>query len=201
MDLGELEADLQTHIQSVLDYREVTARRQVSQQGIQRLTLRFPILQTLGLSPIPSEALHLKVEISHHKQIAKIQHTPVFYYGRSFVPSHFSLETMMAGKMLACLERSFQKGNTPTMFKGRDWFDLIWFMQQQVIPLEEKLQKEGAQPYTIQQAILALSERAGQIRPRDLAIDLLPIFEQRVYIENWITAFHENFQRLSGYYD
>lgn len=198
--LDEFEADLQTYIQSVLDYREATAKRQLSRQGILRVTLRLPILQGLGLSPTASEALHLKVEISHHHQIAEIRHTPVIFYGRSFVPAHFSLETMMAGKMLACLERSFQKGNTATMIKGRDWFDLIWFMQQRVVPLEEKLQKDGEHPYTLREAMQSLSERAAQFRSRDLAVDLLPLFEQRVYIENWIAAFHENFQYLSRYY-
>ena len=199
-DLHEFEEDLRNYIQSVLDYREATVKRQLSRQGILRATLRFPILQELGLSPIASEALHLKVEISHHQQIAEIRHTPVIYHGRSFVPAHFSLETMMAGKMLACLERSFQKGNTATMIKGRDWYDLIWFMQQRVIPLEEKLRKDGTQPYTVDNAMQILRKRAAQLRSRDLGVDLLPLFEQRVFIESWIAAFHENFESFVQYY-
>jgi hypothetical protein len=74
--------------------------------------------------------LHLEVEISQHHQVAVIKRTPVVHLGRSFLPSHFSLETMMAGKMIACLERSFQVGKTVIAIKGRDFYDLLWFMQQ-----------------------------------------------------------------------
>src|SRR3972149_5386338 len=49
-------------------------------------------LNPLGLSPHPSEALHLKVEVSQHDQVAVIQHTPVLFFGRSLVAAHFSLE-------------------------------------------------------------------------------------------------------------
>ncbi|MGA7607707.1 MAG: nucleotidyl transferase AbiEii/AbiGii toxin family protein, partial [Anaerolineales bacterium] len=81
-------------------------------------------------------------------QTAVLQNTPVFYLGHSFVPSHFSLETMMASKVIACLERNFQRGKEDAFIKGRDYFDLLWFMQKGVHPLEEKLSKDGEQPYT-----------------------------------------------------
>jgi hypothetical protein len=144
--------------------------------------------------------LHLKLEISLHPQIAIIKHTPVIRFGRSFVPSHFSIETIMAGKMLACLERSFQVGRTGTSIKGRDYYDLLWFMQQQVQPLEQKLAQEGTQAYTVTSAMLALQEKVDQIQAKDLELDLLSLFEERIYIEAWIAAFHENFSALVGYY-
>lgn len=107
----------------------------------------------------------------------------------------------MAGKILACLERSFQIGNTASKIKGRDWYDLLWFMQKRVVPLEEKLLQDGKQPYTIRTAFEALAGRAALIQPRDLALDLLPLFEQRAFIENWITAFQSNFQEYVKYYE
>jgi hypothetical protein len=59
-------------------------------------------------------------------------------YGRSFVTAHFSLEMMMARKMLACLERSFKKEINGALSKGRDFYDPLWFMQQKIQPLEQK---------------------------------------------------------------
>ena len=106
----------------------------------------------------------------------------------------------MAGKMLACLERSFQVGVSTTLIKGRDYYDLLWFMQQRIQPLEEKLEKDGAQPYSVKSAMLALQGKIEQIRRQDLAVDLLPLFEQRTIIEAWIDAFHENFIRFVKYY-
>ena len=200
LDLEHLAENLTQNFQKAFGYGDASAKTQRGEGGILRVTVKFPVLNALGLSPHPSEALHLKVEVSQHEQVAIIQHTPVFVYGRSLVAGHFSLETMMAGKMLACLERNFERGSSGTQIKGRDFYDLLWFMQQRVQPLEEKLARDGQQPYTVESAILALQEKVSRIKSRDLAIDLLPMFESRQYIEAWLEAFHENFQAyVKGY--
>ncbi len=101
VDLAELESDLLDYIQKHLGYQNITIKQQESQEGILRLTFRFSVLHELGLSPHIDETLHLKLEISQHRQTAIIVKTPVIFYGRSFVPAHFSLETMMAGKVIS----------------------------------------------------------------------------------------------------
>lgn len=131
-------------------YRDASVKMQTGESGVYRITLKFPVLNILGLSAHTNQFLHLKVEISHHRQTAVIQKTPVFHHGRSFVPSHFSLETMMAGKIIACIERNFQRGREGAFIKGRDFYDLLWFMQKGIRPLDEKLLKDGKSPYTLQ---------------------------------------------------
>lgn len=195
LDLDPFGDDLLDYFHQTWSIPEVSLRSQEGETGILRMTLRFPVLYELGLSPHRVELLHLKVEISRHPQTAVIQHTPVIHAGRSFVPSHFSMETMMAGKMLACLERSFRIGTTGISIKGRDYYDLLWFMQKRIVPLEEKLEKDGIESWTVLSAMLALQKKVEKIRPRDLEIDLLPLFEQPAYIEAWIATFHENFDR------
>jgi predicted nucleotidyltransferase component of viral defense system len=193
VDLSRLREDLLGFFQKTVGYSEAGASIQQEAAGILRITLKFPILNMLGLSASSNEALHLKVEVSSHRQIAVIKQTPVFYHGRSFVPAHFSLETMMAGKMLACLERNFQRGKEGALIKGRDFYDLLWFMQMQVRPLQEKLSKEGKQPYTTQTAMLALRDKVEGIKGKDLSADLMPLFESAVFVQAWIEAFHANF--------
>lgn len=193
IDLSHLEEDLLTHFRVNIGYSEVTAKTQVGEWGIRRTTLKFPILYPLGLSLHANEPLHLKVEVSQHKQVAIIRKTPVLFYGRSYVAAHFSLETMMAGKMLACLERNFQKGIRGTEIKGRDYYDLLWFMQQKIQPLEEKLAKDGLKPYTVRSAMLELSQKVDEISITDLAEDLLPLIEQRSFVEAWLEGFKDNF--------
>ena len=192
MDLGGLENDLLAYYRSNIGYAEVTANTQTGEWGVRRTTLKFPILFALGLTSHASEALHLKVEVSQHKQISIVRRTPVLMHGRSFVAAHFSLETMMAGKMLACLERHFQKGQGAG-FKGRDYYDLLWFMQQKILPLEEKLARDGRQPYTVRSAMELLGEKIAKMKPADLEADLLPLFEQRSFIKAWLEGFKENF--------
>jgi len=200
IELSGLMDDLLGYVHKVLDYRGASIKGQKSQQGILRITLKLPVLLELGLSSLSNEALHLKLEISHHRQVAVLRQTPIIYYGRSFVPAHFSLESMMAAKMIACLERSFQKGQTATRVKGRDFYDLLWFMQQRIQPLEEKLAQDGQKPYKIASAFETLKKKVELIRPQDLAVDLLALFEQRSFIERWIEAFHENFRDWVRYY-
>ena len=200
LDLSLLPDDLLALFRKTFGYPEAAVKSQQSENGILRITLKFPILNALGLSTHPGEALHLKVEISHHRQTAVITKTPVFFHGRSFVPAHFSLETMMAGKMLACLERNFQRGRDGALLKGRDFYDLLWFMQKRVQPLEEKLATDGEKPYSTQTALAALQEKVTGIRTADLATDLLPMFESRLFIEAWLEGFQANFAEYAKYY-
>jgi len=106
----------------------------------------------------------------------------------------------MAEKLLACLERNFERGRSGAQIKGRDFYDLLWFMQQNIQPLEEKLARDGQRPYTVDSAMFALQEKMVSIKIRNLAIYLLPMFESRQFIEAWLEAFHENFQAfVKGY--
>jgi len=200
VDLSSLAADLSAYYHRIFGYNDTTVKTQEGANGVFRVTLKFPVLNALGLSSYSNESLHLKVEVSHHKQVAVLQRTPSFYYGRSFVPVHFSLETMMAGKMIACLERNFQRGTEGAFIKGRDFYDLLWYMQKDIRPLAEKLEKDGKQPYTVTSAMLELQEKIEAIKVTDLAVDLLPMFESRIFIENWLNAFHDNFSRYAKGY-
>lgn len=200
IDLSSLAADLSSYYRRTFGYEDTTVKTQQGANRVLRITLKFPLLNSLGLSSYTNESLHLKVEVSHHKQVAVLQSAPSFYYGRSFVPVHFSLETMMAGKIIACLERSFQRGREGAYIKGRDFYDLLWYMQKDIQPLTEKLAKDGQKPYTVESAMLELQKKIQGIRTADLAVDLLPMFETRSFIENWLNVFHENFSRYAKGY-
>jgi len=73
-------------------------------------------------------------------------------------------------------------------------------MQQRIQLLEQKLVNDGAESYSVQSAMLALQEQVGKIGRSDLEIDLLPLFEQRVFIEAWISSFRTNFEEFMQYY-
>ena len=77
--------------------------------------------------------------------------------------------------------------------KKCDFYDLLWFMQQKVTPLEEKLAKDGQKPYITQSAFAELSKKVETIKLSHLAEDLLPLFKQRSFIEAWLEGFKENF--------
>ncbi len=200
VDIVRLEEDLLSYFRSNVGYADLSAKTQSGEWGIRRTTLKFPVLFALGLTSHGNASLHLKVEVSQHKQVSIIQKTPILVSGRSFVAAHFSIETLMAGKMLACLERSFQKGKSNIAVKGRDYYDLLWFMQKKVHPLEAKLAEDGSTPYTVSSAFHALAEKVNAIKTTDLAVDLMPLFEQRAFIEAWLEGFKDNFSRYLAEY-
>jgi hypothetical protein len=74
------------------------------------------------------------------------------------------------------------------------FYDLLWFMQQKIQPLEEKLARDGRQSYTVQSALQILDEKITDMRMSDLEEDLIPLFEQRSFIEAWLEGFKENFR-------
>lgn len=194
LDLSILPKELTFFCQDILDYPMTYTSMQKSKTGILRIILKFPVLKQLGLSMYENENLHLKIEISHHSQIAEIEHTPTIFYGRSFVPAHFSLSTMMAGKMLACIERNFEKGTAN--FKGRDFYDLLWMMERKVQPLEEKLEKDGKTPYSKKSAFILIKDKVDQIPISALRKDLLPLFESAQFLNSWLDVFKEQFAVL-----
>ena len=73
-------------------------------------------------------------------------------------------------------------------------------MQKGIQPLEEKLAKDGGKPYTVEHAMLELKNKIAGISVADLAVDLLPMFESRAFIESWLENFHANVEHyVEGY--
>jgi predicted nucleotidyltransferase component of viral defense system len=200
VSLDHLVEDIHNFFYSNLATDAITSSFQRSENQIFRITLKFPVLFALKITQHQNENLHLKIEISQHAQKAIIEKTPLVYYGKSFVPSHFSIETMMAGKIIACLQRSFVVGNTKTDFKARDFYDLLWLMQKNIQPFREKLIIDGNLPVSLSEVFGLLEEKINLIDPNDLYRDLSPLFEDQYFIESWCKNFKTNFLRFSQPY-
>lgn len=124
---GKYFPDLETKIQSTV-----------------RLYLKFPLLHTLGLAE-KSESDRLYVKIETEDRIlpeASFAMTPVSRLGFNFMAYHYDLPTLMTGKIHALLNRLwFKGGNQEIDMKGRDFYDLYWFLQNKVRPNWRALRK------------------------------------------------------------
>lgn len=167
---------------------------------INRITFKFNILFKLGLSPMVSEKLHLKVEISHPSssrsldtQISMLQENQI-----STVIKHYSLPVLMAGKIIACLERVFKKGDTDILIKGRDFYDLIWYMRKEILPDKKRLKQSN---YTTLNIWPKLDKKVASITPKDLIADLRPFFTSISYTETWCQNFHSLYSRYREFYN
>lgn len=105
-----------------------------------RIYLKFPILQELDLSTeSETDLLFVKVEIFKHFDFCEkyeLETVPLFKYNKSILIKTFDLPTLLATKMRAILYRQWEKigkdGKTIISVKGRDYFDLMWYLQKDV---------------------------------------------------------------------
>ncbi len=170
------------------------------QQGaiISRITFKFEILHDLGLSTYKNEKLHVKVEINpQQKGNFDTQVTPFSIDQLSFFIKHYTLEVMMAGKMLACVNRSFHKGQSKISIKARDFYDLIWYMQQSIQPDLKFLQAHDSSPNEL---FTALDNKIARIKYKDLVTDLQPFFTSAQFIQQWCQNFPQLYKRFRKNY-
>jgi predicted nucleotidyltransferase component of viral defense system len=200
LQIANLAKDIQNHFAKTVQYKDI----KISKQGeiIKRITLKFPVLYTLGLSSHESENLHLKVEINTKPTgIYKTEQIPITRSSFSFIIKTYDLPTLMAGKMVAVLERNFKKGKTNILIKGRDFYDLIWYMSKKIIPNEKKL-LDVNRKYTIKNIFNLISEKITNIKSRDLLIDLEFLFKNHEFIKDWCKNFHDLYAKhLKEYID
>jgi len=133
--LKALEKDLENHFLRNYLTTIKTARQKF------RIYLKFPILKMLNLAKGgESDLLFVKVEIfipskDFGNYITQI--TPYFKNNKSLMVVSFDLPTLMATKINAILNRRWERvtiSGEKIIAKGRDYFDLMWYLQKGIKP-------------------------------------------------------------------
>jgi predicted nucleotidyltransferase component of viral defense system len=124
--------DLKLYFNSKLKYQDLD----IKISGKNRLLyLQFPVLDQIGY-PIskPSEnVLFVRIDLSpvrgkHYQTEISLKSTWSF----SFIIRRYSLPDLFAGKVATILTReAFEGPELKPRFKGRDYFDLLWFTEKQ----------------------------------------------------------------------
>lgn len=107
-----------------------------------RVYLKFPVLKTLGLALAgETDLLFLKLEIFSNFNFCKkylVETVPLFKHNYSILIKTFDLPTLMGTKLRAILYRKWEKsdnqGNVIVRAKGRDYFDLMWYLERGIKP-------------------------------------------------------------------
>lgn len=198
IDLTNFDKELQDYFQKTLEFKNVTVKRQ-GKDLLNRHTVKLPILFDLGLSPYTNENLHIKVEVatSEIKEDNSIK-TPYTKNSLSFIINHYPKGVLMAGKMAAALTRVYKKGNSDIFIKGRDYYDLVWYMQLKVTPNEHMLQK--LTDLEINEVWIQLDNKVKKIKYNDLYQDLAPFLENKSYIKDWCLNFQDFYKRYRENY-
>lgn len=153
-----------------------------------RIYLKFPILKKLNLaSSSESDLLLLKIEIFRGFDFCKnykAEIIPLFKFNRSILIKTFDLSTLFATKIRAILYRKWEKTDKKRgiiiKVKGRDYFDLMWYLEKRIKPnlscLGEFRDKEEMK--------LKLLEIIKKVDPKSIELDLESLIEDKKFVMN-----------------
>ena len=198
--LEELKKEIEEHFSSAYNTPAgfLTAKI-VSGRG---LLLKFNAGEALSLGH-PSNQVHVKIDLNHFAAPKMVtERRPVNRGQLSFVIVSYNMSTLMASKVAAIFLRGTRGvGRAFYEEKGRDIYDLLWYMNNKIAPdlgyLSAKDVKEAKDLRTL---FDKLTLKMNAVSDANLKQDLLPLFVNRAYIENWLENWRESYLRLVDAY-
>ena len=168
----------------------------IKTQASIRIYLKFPILKNLGLASNISESdfLYVKIEISKSNFVKpETNLIPISKFGYNFIAKNYTLEYLMTGKINAILNRVWFKGSSNEInVKGRDFYDLYWYLQNKISPNWAELEKTAGIK-TQAEFVKVIKEKIEKnVSAKKLAYDLKNFFENQEFVNN----FCENYKNI-----
>lgn len=190
-------AQLSSYFIKTLQFSKLTIKLADNKRTIY---IKFPILTDIGvpLRKNESNVLFVRVDLSYsvgknYKTEISIKST----YNFSFLIKRYSLPDLFAGKISAILTREALQGKVKKeRLKGRDYYDLIWFLEKGARP--NWLYLKEITNLTKTQAIKKLEQKINRISPQFIENDLIPFFEDIVFIKNFAKNFKNLFQNYKN---
>lgn len=182
-------ADLRDYFVKKLQFSKLEVKIANNQRTIY---LKFPVLSDLGMSLGKSDSviLHVRIDLAlasetDYKVGISVKSTP----NLSFLIRRYSPEDLFAGKLNAILTRDKIEGTVKVeRFKGRDYYDLIWFLEKGFKPNWRIV--SGATGLSKKEALVKLDQKIESVSEAFLKDDLLPFFENQSFIEQFAKNFH-----------
>ncbi|MBU0619598.1 nucleotidyl transferase AbiEii/AbiGii toxin family protein [Patescibacteria group bacterium] len=168
-------------------------------QADKRTYLKFPLLKKLNLTDqSESDLLYVKIEpsISCFKK-PDIEFSPISFYGFNFVVKNYSLPFLMTGKLNAIFNREWFKGKQNEInIKGRDFYDLFWYLQKGVSPDWKNLKKviNISSENELKKELLKFIDK--NVTSQKLSYDLKNFFSD----QNFISDFCKNYKKIMEKY-
>lgn len=184
IDLETLAKDLEKFFADKTDLRVIAKVQSF------RVYLKFPLLEELGMASdnnSESDFLFLKVEIFKKFDfcsIYEIETKPIFRFNKSILVKTFDLPTLMATKIRAVLNRAWGKkdkaGETVITVKGRDYFDLMWYLEKGIKPNLGCIENHETLE-ELKKSILTMVEKIDE---RSIILDLENFISDQNFVKN-----------------
>jgi len=172
----------------------------LKQRGNQ-IVIKFPVLHRLGLAKNnESNLLYVKLDFSKNpSRYFDLQTTSKSIYGFNFAAKHYDLPSLMSGKIHAILVRKRFKGADNTgVVRGRDYFDLLWFLKNTVKPnlkrLSEMLNTSVSIDFVEKQLDLKVKELITKHRSYFKSA-LIPLISSPDFVKTYVDNYYEEYLR------
>lgn len=140
------------------------------------------------------EKIFIRCDFSKAKKNVKTEINPYNSDRYNFFILSYDLPTLFGNKIEAFLERKFFKGDKQTLsFKGRDVFDIVWFIQLlaktgfDLKPNWKMVEKDLKMDKKM--IIKKIIEKVSKIKNKELLLDLAPFIESEKTISEFINSF------------
>jgi predicted nucleotidyltransferase component of viral defense system len=165
------------------------------------LILKFHVGKELSLGH-PSNQIHVKIDLNHFIATKTVtERRPINRDQLSFVILTYNMSALMASKIAAIFLRGTRRiGEAVYEEKGRDIYDLLWYMNKKVVPDLDYLVAKGIDIKDPRALFDKLTLQMNKVSDVNLKHDLLPLFVNRTYIENWLKNWLESYLHLLGGY-
>lgn len=190
--------DLEEYFKKRYKFNEI--KLALKQRGNQ-IVLKFPVLHRLGLAKeSESNLLYVKLDLSKNpSKYFDLQTTSKSIYGFNFAAKHYDLASLMSGKIHAILIRKRFKGSDNTeVVRGRDYFDLLWFLKNSVKPnlkrLSEMLKIKVNIDFIEKQLDLKVKELITKHRSY-FKSDLIPLISNPDFVKIYVDNYYEEYLR------
>lgn len=167
------------------------------------LLLKFRVGDELS-SGHPSKQVHVKIDLNHFVAPKTVtERRPINRDQLSFVIITYNKGALMAGKIAAIFLREERgRGKDVYDYKGRDIYDLLWYMKEKATPdfdyLNAKLKEKSKEIPDIRALFDKLTIDILNYEKMDdcLKDDLSFLFENPFQFDNWLKTWRENYLRL-----
>ncbi len=166
------------------------------------LLLKFNVGEALTVNH-PSKQVHVKIDLNHFTAPKTVtERRPINRDQLSFVIVTYNMSTLMASKVAAIFLRG-TRGVDKAFYeeKGRDIYDLLWYMNNKIVPdFNYLMAKNVEEAKDLRTLFDKLTIKMNAVSDANLKQDLLPLFVNRTYIEDWLTNWRESYLRLFDAY-
>ncbi len=165
------------------------------------LLLKFHVGEELSLGH-PSKQVHVKIDLNRFVAPKTVtERRPINRDQLSFVIITYNMSALMASKLAAIFLRGTRGvGEAVYEEKGRDIYDLLWYMDKKIVPDFDYLIAKGIDVKDPQALFDKLTIQMNKVSDRNLKLDLEQLFVDKTFIKNWLKNWRESYLRLLDEY-